>query len=451
MKNFNPVIDTVLIERLREKYFFDSCKVLHLKKGEYLIQSKTKNDKLFFLTKGLIAGYLVDDLGQQYEIFRTEKNMIVGVNSFFSEHHNVYADVIAMEDSSVLYITRDELFSSSKDCYAEDFLPIIVHELSLRQQFSGNVMLEKEAALKKLYQNEKLATLGQMSAGLAHEMNNTSGVINGNVSWLAQNISEYFRDHEQSSVLKYYEKGVNEGQQRTSEEVRALKEKISMEYDIPAQLAKKIARIGFEESEIKNIRRSKVQRRVELYYHFWQMGVAIHDILLASKHSTHILQSIKQLSSTGLERFEINVNDSIREALTLLKKRLEGIAVSSELLDVPNITANNGELVQVWINLIKNASESLHGNKQNDKKLHIDSCQKFNSIHIRIWDNGGGIKKSNIEKIFRPNFTTKKGGLSFGLGLGLSIVQRIINSYDGSIQVESKKSETIFTIILPIQ
>jgi C4-dicarboxylate-specific signal transduction histidine kinase len=105
----------------------------------------------------------------------------------------------------------------------------------------------------------------------------------------------------------------------------------------------------------------------------------------------------------------------------------------------------------VWINLIKNASESLHSNKRNDKKLHIVSDQKLNSIHVCICDNGGGIEKTNIDKIFQPNFTTKKGGLSFGLGLGLSIVQRIINSYDGSIQVESKNSETIFTIILPIQ
>ncbi len=450
MKDYNPVLDTELLERLKEKYFFDKTKCVVLKKGEELIGSTLKNDKLFMVTSGLVAGFLINEVDKTHEIFRAGKDMFAGVQSFFSPENRVNAQVVALKDSTILYITREDLLKSSEDCYANDFVPLIVHELSIRQQFARNLMIEKSATLKKLYNNEKLATLGQMAAGLAHELNNISAAINGNINWLSQNVTEYVKIKESEEFIKYYEKGLQEGQRQKSTEIRELREKITKKYDLPSSLAKKIVRLGISEKELKNIQKDDFQNKILSYHLFWQMGVAIHDVLLASNHSTHILRSIKQLSTSEQQRCDVDVNDSIHEALTLLRKNIQGIELTTNLSELEIIQASQGELVQVWVNLVKNACESLKTSSQEQKAIQIQTKQINKTVQILISDNGDGISPEKVSKIFQPNFTTKKDGLSFGLGLGLSIVQRIINGYEGTIEVESNSEKTTFIVTLPV-
>ena len=83
-------------------------------------------------------------------------------------------------------------------------------------------------------------------------------------------------------------------------------------------------------------------------------------------------------------------------------------------------------------------------------KLIIETGKKRGLAWISVTDNGPGIPEETRQKIFQPNFTTKKGGLSFGLGLGLAIVQRLVDSYNGKIEVNSKKGRTNFTIRIPV-
>ena len=83
-------------------------------------------------------------------------------------------------------------------------------------------------------------------------------------------------------------------------------------------------------------------------------------------------------------------------------------------------------------------------------KLIIKSAHNDKYIMVSVTDNGPGIPKDIMNKIFEPSFTTKVGGLSFGLGLGLSIVQRIITEHDGKITVTSEPEKTIFTVSIPI-
>jgi len=117
---------------------------------------------------------------------------------------------------------------------------------------------------------------------------------------------------------------------------------------------------------------------------------------------------------------------------------------------LPKLVANHGELVQIWVNIIKNGCESMINANVSKPTLCINTKSKKGFILVAISDNGPGIPKELTQKIFQPNFTTKKGGLSFGLGLGLSIVQRLIESYNGKIEISSKKGKTVFTIKIPI-
>ncbi len=354
------------------------------------------------------------------------------------------------KDCKVRYIEVEDYVNASKESFTECFVPLIVHELALRQQYSKNVMLEKEATLKKLYQSDRLATLGQMSAGLAHELNNTSGVINGNINWLSREFSDYIQEHEHPEVMLYYTKGLQEGQTIPSNEARKKRKMFEEKFELKTCTAKKIAKMNLDYETLISETGEEIDQKVENYFKYWQMGTAMHDILVAANHSTHILQSVKQLSAEHSERSLIDVNDSIQEALTLLKKRISKFSLHLKLNKLPPLMASKGELVQVWINLIKNACESFANVTQDEPTISIETSFKHKTFIVKIQDNGADIPPNMLKKIFRPNFTTKKDGLSFGLGLGLPIVQRIIDSYDGTIEVESSNRLTIFTIIIPL-
>jgi len=145
----------------------------------------------------------------------------------------------------------------------------------------------------------------------------------------------------------------------------------------------------------------------------------------------------------------VNLNDTITEALSLLHNHLKQITIKTNLQTIPQIQANKGEFVQVWTNLLKNAYDSLKSAKVPRPVIWVFSEFIGKNIVIKIQDNGPGIPENILSKIFEPKFTTKTSGTTVGLGLGLSIVQRIIHSYDGSISVTSEQGKTIFLIKIP--
>ncbi len=439
-----------LILKLKEKYFCNKQKVIFLKEGENLLHQGQPNKRLFMVMEGAVTAFLQTEDGQRHEIFHAEKNMLAGVHSFFSRSFLAHTDVIADKDSKLAYIEYNDFKHDTENSYAEDFVPLIVYELSTRQLLTKELTLKNEIALKKLYQSDKLATLGQMAAGLAHELNNAIGVMSRNSEWVAQRISEYFKELKDDKLYTIFNQGLEKGQYLSSNKVREHKRFLEKEYNMPAYLAKKFAKIGMGGDELNKVLLLKnFEEQAEELYEFWEMGVAIHDTLLGSKHAVHVLKSIKQLSVSDQARQEIDLNMTIREAMTLLKNLTLQVQVNFVQNPMPPIVANNGELVQIWVNIIKNACESMLNHGTKNPRLKIESQTNDREVRVSITNNGPNIPEEMLGKIFQPNFSTKKGGLSFGLGLGLSIVQRLVDSYDGRISVRSRPEKTTFKISIP--
>jgi signal transduction histidine kinase len=444
-------IDEEIIAQLKARYFDNTQQVKALKAGEHLMHQGQKNKRLYLVLKGQVAGYLDVGADNKQEIFRSGKNMFVGVHSFFSKSYSAYADVIATIDSELAYIEFKDYEGGKEGKLYEDFVQVIVSELSARQLFAKDVMLEKEVAMKKLYLSDKLATLGQMAAGLAHELNNAIGVINGNSEWIAEHTYHQIKRTEPEAVFSYFEKGYIHGQVISSTEVRKQRKTLEKKFNLSASSAKKLAKIGFNEKTLpKHTSGGSSEELIERMHNLWEVGVAIHDIIVASKHGVHVLKSIKQLSVADQARQEVQINDTIREALTLLKNQMGTIEIEFKEGKLPAIIANSGELVQIWVNIIKNGCESMINEGTENPHVIIETQKKRNTAIITISNNGPEIPIAVIQKIFQPNFTTKKGGLSFGLGLGLSIVQRLVDSYNGKIEVESNIQETAFKMKIPI-
>jgi hypothetical protein len=118
---------------------------------------------------------------------------------------------------------------------------------------------------------------------------------------------------------------------------------------------------------------------------------------------------------------------------------------------MPLIYGDMTELVQIWVNIIKNSCDAMEAAETKDPKVTIRCSHTKTHVFVHITDNGPGVSEESAEKIFQMDFTTKKNGLSFGLGLGLAIVQRIVDSYGGEIILASRPQNTTFNIKLPVE
>src|SRR5690606_31692774 len=177
----------------------------------------------------------------------------------------------------ISYIEKDDLINVTKDDYENDFMPLISYELSMRQKFSRNIMQEKEAVIKKLYQSDKFIALGQMAAGLAHELNSAIGVIDGNVNWLSKEIVNYLHIHDSKSMHSFFYKALMYGQILSSKEIRERKELLMLEFGISSKLAKILSKIEISSDQLKATDFEKGEAKFNEYYKFWQLGIALHD------------------------------------------------------------------------------------------------------------------------------------------------------------------------------
>ena len=147
----------------------------------------------------------------------------------------------------------------------------------------------------------------------------------------------------------------------------------------------------------------------------------------------------------------MSINDTISEAMVILKNLTKRVNTTVFLDEyIPNTEACPGQLVQVWINLVKNGIESMLNSNTEDPQIRIASSHDAKNIIIKVTDNGPGIPEDIKQRIFEPSFTTKVDGLNFGLGLGLAVVQRIVTEHDAVIEVDSEPGKTEFTVKIPL-
>ncbi|KAA3604115.1 MAG: hypothetical protein DWQ06_05425 [Calditrichaeota bacterium] len=447
MQNLESNLD---LSFLLETEFSNPDQVLMVKKGEVLLKENQVNDKLYFILEGSITSFVYDSEGKKYKSFSAQKNMFVGVYSFFSGSSKSLTEVVTNEDSKFAFITYSQFQNSIKSSkyLLGKFISVILKELIFRHRQLQKIIIEKEQTFQKLLETEKMASLGQMAAGIAHELNNSIAVLKNNNEWLSKIIGEILKENN-SENHHFFTEGFEKGRTLTSSEAKSKAKDFAKKYSISKDLARKFVEAGLTENDFAKIR-NNIEKEVLAKHKNWEIGTAFYDISVASKQAAHVVQSVKTLGAkSSFREANQDVNESIHNALALLQSSLREINLKLELKPLNSIIANKGELVQIWTNLVKNACESLRNSGIQNPEIIIFSEQQKTSISVKIQDNGNGIPKEMLNQIFRPNVTTKIGGLSFGLGLGLTIVERLVNSYNGRISVQSVRGETIFEIKLP--
>ena len=262
---------------------------------------------------------------------------------------------------------------------------------------------EIEKAQAQILQQEKMASIGQLAAGVAHEINNPVGYVMSNLV----------------SLRKYCDRlaGYIDWQSELITD-QALLERMAQE--------RRAKKLDFILEDTRNL---------------------IVESIEGTERIRKIVYDLKGFArSGGEESGPADLNQGIQSALNVLWNELKyKVSVVRELAELPPTRCNINQLNQVFLNIIMNAAQAI----EEQGEIRISSAREEDFIVVRISDNGCGIDKENIGRIFEPFFTTKAVGV--GTGLGLSISYQIVKKHSGEIDIESEPGRgTTFIIRIPL-
>jgi len=273
-----------------------------------------------------------------------------------------------------------------------------------------NTVDELEETQDKLIQSEKMASLGQLAAGVAHEINNPIGFSLSNLSTM----SDY------TEALLALDNLVMDNMATLDvDDFKAQYKSLRQDNDI-----------DFIIEDIKGL---------------------LNDSVKGLNRVADIVANLKKVSHVGkLEKDVCNINDVIDESLKVVWSELKyNMEVKTHYDIIPEFSCHSGEITQVLMNLFLNASYACAKKGVLDITTSVQNSKDKRWIVVKVEDNGKGMSKSVLKKVFDPFFTTKPVGV--GTGLGLSVSFGIIEKHGGIIDVTSIEEQgTTFTIYLPL-
>ena len=322
-----------------------------------------------------------------------------------------------------------------------------------------------QKAQEQLIQREKMAALGQMIAGIAHEINNPLGAIQAsanNTDKALKEILDQFphfhqrlNSEQQESLFRLIHQAVETKLSIASQETRALKRKIAAqlrEHKIKNSryIADLLADMGIPQTPdlwMPILKGENGEWAIEFAYNLASSFTNNQIILRAVERSSKTIFALKsyaRFQPTGKKQL-VKVVNSLETVLEIYHNQLKrNIHLIRDYQDIPEIWGYADELIQVWTNLIHNAIQAM----ASGGTLKIATSQQENQIQVTIKDTGSGIPPEVLPKIFDAFFTTKSAGE--GSGLGLHICKKIIDKHQGNINVDSKPGYTLFCIDLPV-
>jgi signal transduction histidine kinase len=300
--------------------------------------------------------------------------------------------------------------------YVADVLKLVEQRLGQRNQALAQANLEIKSSQAHLVQSEKMAALGQMVAGVAHEINTPLGYVGNNVQMAEEMLGQIH------TLVEAYD-GLFEGLMSETQDQLDIEQRIQtisalrQDFDAVSDLA--------DLTELFNDARFGLKQ--------------ISDIVLSLKNFSRVDRSATD---------EVDLVENIETALTVGHHHLKNkVTIEKRFEPIPRVPCSPSQINQVLLNIMTNAAQAI---EHDQGRLLIRTYVRDAFACISIEDNGSGIRDEHVARIFEPFYTTKKVGE--GTGLGLSISYRIIKDHGGDIRLATKVGVgTRFEISLPIK
>ena len=311
----------------------------------------------------------------------------------------------------VMALEENEKLIKEQNIVLEQKVLVRTEELEVKNNELGVAITDLKEAQSQLVSVEKMASLGQLTAGIAHEINNPINFVSANVKPLQLDIADIFE------VLSKYE-AIN----------------------IEDNLAEKLTSI------------ESFKKEIDIDYVKKEINSLLAGIEDGAKRTAEIVKGLKNFAHLDASDIKLaDINQGIESTMVLLKSITPpNIEIVKHFGEIPKIECYPGKLNQVFMNIINNAIQAMDKDTTKEKhRLTISSFVKDETICVSVEDTGPGMTLEVQAKIFEPFFTTKDVGE--GTGLGMSIVFGIMESHHGKIDIMSEPGiGTKITIILPM-
>ncbi len=430
---------------------------VELTQGTHMFERGNPADALWMVVSGVIQGF--EEIGGQWLLVATTRAGEVTGMLPFSRMTHYPRHTVAAEPSVVLRLDAS-LFKELLDLSLEMGQRLVAQ---MSDRVRGDVRLEQQGA--------KMMALGRLSAGLAHELNNPAAALRR----AAARLSEH-RSRLPGLVTALVRHDVGEEGLAKLEELRSLGRRVEVPTGTvlergaleealsdwlqdrgvpqPWDVAATLGEARITEEHLEEVSRLLPGEAVADAVAWLGGGIEsdriVEEINAAAGRISDLVASIKTYSH--MDRSALHAPTDVRvgvdNTLTMLGHKLKHKSIRLEREyqeDLPLISANAGELNQVWTNLIDNAIDAL----EEGGRLIVRARQKDVWVEVEVVDEGAGIPDDIRPLIFEPFFTTKEVGVGTGLGLGIAL--RIVRTHRGDIEVRSRPGETVMCVRLPVE
>ncbi len=431
--------------------------------GETILREGQENRRLFVI----IEGFVKQTKRGEYEDtaidlqgpgdFMGLLSFQTGDRVFTTAKANTRVEVLRVGQSSLDQIQEDYpeisrviqglIFTNLSERYRRVVtLHMEVAHLSRQLEKERNTLRETIYELEQtrnlLINQEKMATLGELTAGLAHEINNPASALLRSVDYLTRvlpGMAEQAAALPDTGLLRIFlEAGLENKTQSTESKRQKIKELGSRYTHLDRSMLRELS--ALDDETLKKITpfagNPDKPGTLRLLVDTFHAGVYLSSIRISTGRIGHLVKSLKSYSRDAKAEPEIaDIRLGIRETLMIIGNRLRDIEVELDLPDIPMVRCYVGELNQVWTNIIINACDAM-----DDKGKLTIHCGSGGDgrIWVTIADSGPGVPDHLKKKIFEPSFTTKTAGGEFGLGIGLAITQSIVQKHSGTISVRDR-------------
>lgn len=425
-----------------------------LDEGEVLTAKGESVLGLFIVLSGRIAIYIDRGAGR-HKLMEWRAGDVTGMLPY-SRLVSPPGDSVAQEQSEIFAVPREDLAGMIRECH--ELTSILVHKMLDRsKQFTSSAL-----------QDEKMVSLGKLSAGLAHELNNPVAAIERSAALLEDRLDEAEQatrelgasrltdtqlaalDMVRSSCLVRVPGVLSPIQQAERED--AITDWLAdhgVDGAVAGPLAETAVTLGALERVAAEINGPPLAAALRSVAAGCSVRVIASEIQEAATRISGLVMAIKGFTHMDQATVAepVNLSGSLANTVAVLnsKARTKSVTVTVDVdPDLPRVRGFAGELNQIWANLIDNALDAVSDSGRVDVTAHRDRQH----IVVRIVDNGPGIPAEIRDRMFEPFFTTKPVGK--GTGLGLDIVQRLVIHNDAEIEVDTAPGRTEFRVCLPL-